>query len=132
MFTIFFSSCKEDEIISSSYVNVNILEKEVEYTNARIMWSVSTDATISNVLFEYATDTTFVKSVEVPMTSTVNRNNFYAILDTLKDGVKYYIRCKVVNKYNSLTKNQDSVLSACYQSLNLYYNLHPRSKNILP
>lgn len=105
MFTIFFSSCKEDEIISSSYVNVNILEKEVEYTNARIMWSVSTDATISNVLFEYATDTTFVKSVEVPMTSTVNRNNFYAILDTLKDGVKYYIRCKVVNKYNSLTSD---------------------------
>ena len=93
MFTIFFSSCKEDEIISSSYVNVNILEKEVEYTNARIMWSVSTDATISNVLLEYATDTTFVKSVEVPMTSMVNRNNFYAILDTLKDGVKYYIRC---------------------------------------
>lgn len=105
MFTIFFSSCKEDEIISSSYVNVNILEKEVEYTNARIMWSVSTDATISNVLLEYATDTTFVKSVEIPMTSTVNRNNFYAILDTLKDGVKYYIRCKVVNKYNSLTSD---------------------------
>lgn len=105
MFTMFFSSCKEDEIISSSYVNIEVLEMEVEYTTARILWSVSTDATINDVHLEYAKDTTFTNSAEAPMTSINKSNLYHVMLDSLKDGTKYYIRCKVINKYNSLTSD---------------------------
>lgn len=97
---LFFASCKNDEPVPVSSLDVKNLEINALYTTADILWSVNSNATIDEVILEYSNDSSFVNSKEGRMNKV--KDDLYIIsLDSLTNGTTYYIRCRAINRVNS-------------------------------
>lgn len=111
-----FVSCQKDEVVPVTSLSIDAMEIKTSYTTADIVWNVKSIATINDVILEYSTDSTFIKSKEVRMTKPDKEENKYVVsLDSLENGTSYYIRCRAINKINSTISKLDSFRTLTYQ-----------------
>ena len=99
-FALFLSSCEKDDEVLITKIEVKNVKIVPAYYSVDISWKVSSDATISEVFVQYATDASFSKYKEVKMTSE-GSNQYQISISGLTDNTLYYIRCKAQNKINS-------------------------------
>ena len=99
-FIFIFSSCEKDDEVLITKIEVKNVKIVPAYYTVDISWKVLSDATISEVFVQYATDASFSKYQEIQMTSG-GSNQYQTTITGLTDNTLYYIRCKAQNKINS-------------------------------
>lgn len=103
---IAFAACKKDEPAPIASVEIDDVTIKTSYREAEISWSVASNATVSEVVAEYALDSTFSKYEQAKM-SLVNPksdDHLYSVsLKSLAEGTQYFLRCRALNKINSHT-----------------------------
>lgn len=92
-------SCKKDEPAPVASVEVKDMAIVASYTEADVQWSITSSASISEVIIEYSADSTFSKFEEQKMAKSESKYN--ASLKSLAEQTVYYARCRVVNKFSS-------------------------------
>ena len=96
-----FASCDKDEEVPVGIVNIENLKITPLPTSAELTWTINTNATVSDVEFEYATDSKFndYKTADV----TLKNNQCSVSLSSLKLKTEYYIRCRAINNISNVT-----------------------------
>ena len=96
-----FASCDKDEEVPVGVVNIENLKITPSPTSAELTWTINSNATVSDVEIEYATDSKFndYKTADV----TLKNNQCSVSLSSLKLKTEYYIRCRAINNISYVT-----------------------------
>lgn len=97
-------NCKKDEEVQLTFLTIKSTDIVPSYYSSDICLNVSTNATITDLILEYARDASFKEYKQEKMAQTGKTGNQYQVtLSNLSDSTKYYIRCRATNKYSSYT-----------------------------
>ncbi len=117
-----FVACKKDEPTPITKVVLKDVTIKAAYTKCDILWAVETDATINEVVLEYASDSMFSDFQRMEMITEHTKQKEIlcnASLSGLQNERTYYVRCLIVNKHSSYVTQSNSFTTLAYHIPNV-------------
>ena len=112
LIAILFSACRKDEEVQIASLACENLSVLASYTTVSIEVDLCSNATIKEVVLEYTTESAFSNHRNLRMGKfNKTERRYYASLDSLLDGTKYYYRFKAYNKVSSYTSAQGTFMT---------------------